>query len=655
MNILREYEHLQLPLLKFLAKQFSSIDAASTEIINLKAILNLPKATEHFVSDIHGEYESFSHVLYNASGILKLKIDKLFHREISAKERRALAMLIYYPEKKLDKLEKQGVDMDEWYHINLLRIIRLSKNISSQYTRSKVRKALPNEFAYIMEELLNEQVDTPHKEKYYEEIIKTMVELGKGREFICAFCYLIQRLAVDRLHILGDIFDRGPRADRVMDILMKYHSIDIQWGNHDILWMGAAAGNEACIANVIRIGCRYDNLQTLEDGYGINLLPLATFALEQYSQTNYKLFVPKGVDPETTENKLIAMMHKAITIIQFKLEAALIETYPEFKMQHRKLLHRIDWETKTITIDGEAYDLSDIDFPSVDKEDPYTLTEAELAVVDRLRTSFTNSSKLQKHIKYLFVKGGMYKVYNQNLLYHGCMLMTQEGEMETIRLGDIEYSGKGYLDQLENIVRDGYFNTRDKGAKRRGEAMMWYLWCGPNSPLFGKNKMTTFERYFIQDTKIWEEIKNPYYTYFTEEQTAHKILELFDIPVEEGHIINGHVPVKIKKGESPIKANGKVLVIDGGFTKAYQKVTGIAGYTLIYDANSIKLASHRPFEGVENAIEQETDIVTTIDVIEKMPQTKKVADTDVGKEIKEQIEVLLMLVEYYQAGRIKEK
>lgn len=655
MNILQECEQLQLPLLKFLANQYPSIDAASTEIINLKAILNLPKATELFVSDIHGEYESFSHVLYNASGILKLKIDELFHREISEKERRALAMLVYYPEKKLDKLEKQEIDRDEWYHINLLRIIRLSKNISSQYTRSKVRKALPSGFAYIMEELLNEQVDTPHKEKYYEEIIKTMVELGKGREFICAFCHLIQRLAVDRLHILGDIFDRGPRADRVMDILMKYHSLDIQWGNHDILWMGAGAGNEACIANVIRIGCRYDNLETLEDGYGINLLPLATFALEQYSHSHYSLFVPKGVESETTENKLIAMMHKAITIIQFKLEAALIDSYPEFELEHRKLLHRIDWEKNTLTIDGQVHSLLDTDFPTIDKENPYALTEGELAVVERLKISFKDSSKLQQHIKYLFVKGGMYKVYNHNLLYHGCILMSEDGQIKTIKLGDSSYSGKEYLDKLEAIVRDGYFKIKDKVAKKRGEAMMWYLWCGPLSPLFGKDKMTTFERYFVQDTKTWEEVKNAYYTYFTEEATAKKILELFDIPVKEGHIINGHVPVKIKKGENPIKANGKVLVIDGGFTKAYQTVTGIAGYTLIYDANSIKLASHRPFEGVEKAVDQETDIVTTVEVVERMSRTKKVDHTDVGEQIKEQIEVLLMLVEYYQTGTIKEK
>ena len=610
-------------------------------------------ATEHFVSDIHGEYESFSHVLHNASGILKLKIDALFHREMSAKTRRALAMLIYYPEKKIDKMEREEVDMDEWYHINLLRIIKLSKNISSQYTRSKVRKALPAEFAYIMEELLNEQIDAPQKENYYEEIIKTSIDLGKAKDFLCAFCYLIQRLAVDHLHVIGDIFDRGPRADKVMNILMDYHSLDIQWGNHDILWMGAAAGNEACIANAIRIGCRYDNLQTLEDGYGINLMPLATLALEYYNDCHYDLFIPKGGDKDNLSNKLVARMHKAITIIQFKLEGQLIDTYPEFNMQDRKLLHRIDWENKQIVLEGITYDLMDTEFPTVDPENPYELTEAEKHVVDRLRYSFRHSSKLQQHVKYLFMKGSMYCVYNNNLLYHGCMLMTDEGDLEEIKLGRKGYKGKAYLDELERIVREGYFNKQNPTNKRRGEAMMWYLWCGKNSPLFGKNRMTTFERYFIDDSRAHVEIKNNYYNHIENEEIAERILESFGVPRGEGHIINGHVPVNIQNGESPIRANGKVLMIDGGFTKAYQRVTGIAGYTLIDDANSIKLASHKPFEGIESAIEQEADIVTTMNIIEKLDYERKVADTDVGKEIKEQIRVLLQLVECYKIGIIK--
>ncbi|MGL6174564.1 MAG: fructose-1,6-bisphosphatase [Cellulosilyticaceae bacterium] len=654
MCTLQKDSHLQLPLLKFLSNQYPTIDAASTEVINLKAILNLPKATEHFVTDIHGEYESFSHVLHNASGILKLKIDKLFQREMSAKSRRALAMLIYYPEKKIDRLEREAIELDEWYHINLLRIIRLSKQISAQYTRSKVRKALPKEFAYIMEELLNEQIDAPHKEKYYEEIIKTIIDLGKARDFLCAFCYLIQRLAVDHLHVIGDIFDRGPRADRVMNILMNYHSLDIQWGNHDILWMGAASGNEACIANVIRIGCRYDNLQTLEDGYGINLLPLATLALEYYSECNYELFIPKGVEKEKLENKLIARMHKAITIIQLKLEGKLIECYPEFKMKDRKLLHKIDWEKRQIILEGTTYDLKDTEFPTVDPSAPYELTAAEKHVVERLKYSFKHSSKLQQHVKYLFMKGSMYKVYNNNLLYHGCILMTDEGVLQEVPLSGKNYKGRAYLDELEKIVREGYFDKQNLENKHRGEAMMWYLWCGKYSPLFGKDRMTTFERYFIKDEIAHHEEKNAYYHYIEQDEIAIKLLESFGVVKGEGHIINGHVPVKIKKGESPIKAGGKVFMIDGGFTKAYQKVTGIAGYTLIYDAKSIKLASHKPFEGIENAIELETDIVTTMDVIEQMDETKKVADTDVGKEIKQQIEVLLRLIACYQSGVLKE-
>jgi fructose-1,6-bisphosphatase-3 len=646
-------ENLHLSLLKFLSKQYPTMDIASTEIINLKAILNLPKGTEHFVSDIHGEYESFSHVLHNASGILKLKIDALFQREMSAKARRALAMLIYYPEKKIDKLEREETDLEEWYHINLLRIIKLSKNISSQYTRSKVRKALPAEFAYIMEELLNEQIDTPHKENYYEEIIRTIIDLGKAKDFLCAFCYLIQQLAIDHLHVIGDIFDRGPRADKVMNILIDYHSLDIQWGNHDILWMGAAAGNDACIANIIRIGCRYDNLQTLEDGYAINLMPLATLALKYYNASPYEIFLPKGSDKDLLDNKFIALMHKAITVIQFKLEGQLIDDYPEFNMQDRKLLHLIDWENKEIILDKVIYKLQDTDFPTIDPKNPYELTEAEKHVVERLRYSFKHSSKLQSHIKYLFRKGSMYCVYNNNLLYHGCMLMTEKGELQEVQLGEKSFKGKAYLDELEKIVRAGYFEKKDQVYKRRGEAMMWYLWCGKYSPLFGKDKMTTFERYLIKEKSAHIEHKNNYYQVIENQKVAEQILESFGIPKGEGHIVNGHVPVNIQKGESPIRANGKVLMIDGGFTKAYQKVTGIAGYTLIDDASSLKLASHRPFEGIEKAIENEEDIITTIKVIQKLDEERKVIHTDVGQKIQEQIEVLFQLVECYKTGVIK--
>ena len=442
-------EKVNMQLLKILGQQYPSIDAASTEIINLKAILNLPKATEHFVSDIHGEYESFQHVLHNASGVLKTKIDKLFQKELPLASRRALATLIYYPEKRIELMEEQNEDMAEWYSINLRRVIRITKSICSKYTRSKVRKALPEQYAYIMEELLNEQVDALNKEAYYDEIIRTIIDLDKAKEIICAFCYLIQRLAVDRLHIIGDIFDRGPRADKVMDTLMAYHSVDIQWGNHDILWMGAAAGNTACMANVIRIGCRYANLASIEDGYGINLLPLATFALEHYKQSDCTLFRPKG-EPykEDMEHQLIAMMHKAITLIQFKVEGQLTKAYPSFKLEHRALLHHIDHTQKTILLEGKVYPLKDADFPTLDPKDPYALTPGEKQVVEKLKSSFINSDKLQRHIRYLFQKGSMYKVYNNNLLYHGCILLTQDGEMEEVVIAGKVYKGKCYLERL---------------------------------------------------------------------------------------------------------------------------------------------------------------------------------------------------------------
>ncbi|PHV71932.1 fructose-bisphosphatase class III [Sporanaerobium hydrogeniformans] len=652
-------EKLNLQLLKFLGRQYPTADAAITEVINLQAILNLPKATEHFISDIHGEYEAFSHVLRNASGVLKPKIDELFMSELSEKERRSLAMLIYYPEKKLEQVIKKEQDMHDWYRLNLFRIIKLCKVISSKYTRSKVRKALPKEFAYIMEELLNEQIDTFNKDKYYNEIIERIVDLNKGKEFLCAFCYLTQRLAVDRLHVIGDIFDRGPRADWVMDAMQNYHSIDIQWGNHDILWMGAAAGNGACIANVIRNACKYANLETLEDGYGINLLPLASFALEYYKETDYSGFLPhmEGMDTvQKDSSKMIALMHKAITIIQFKLEHRLIERCFDPSMKERDLLHKINYGNNTIEIEGKNYQLKNIDFPTINPREPYVLTAEEEQVVERLITSFVQSSKLQEHVRFIFSKGSMYKIYNDNLMYHGCILLEEDGSFKKVELEGKTYWGRGYLDKLEEIVREGYFNEQDNELRRKGQDMMWYLWCGKNSPLFGKDKMSTFERYFIQeDQECAVENKNAYYRYLNEIDLANRILEEFGIRASEAHIINGHVPVQVKHGETPIKAGGKIIVIDGGFTKAYQKVTGIAGYTLIYNSWGLQLASHEPFEGIEKAISSEKDIVTSINIIEYVYKRKRVADTDIGKDIMAQIEALLLLTEHYRLGLLKEK
>lgn len=656
--MVKDHESINIQLLKFLSKQYPTTDMAITEIINLQAILNLPKATEHFVSDIHGEYEAFSHVLRNASGVLKPKIDTLFMSELSEKDRRSLAVLIYYPEKKLEQVIKKEEDINDWYRINLFRIIKLCKVISSKYTRSKVRKALPKEFAYVMEELLSEQIDAHNKEQYYNEIIERIVSLNKANEFMCAFCYLIQRLAVDRLHVLGDIFDRGPRADIVMDIMQDYHSIDIQWGNHDILWMGAAAGSAACIANVIRIACSYSNLQTLEDGYGINLVPLATFAMNYYKNTDYSIFIPttdEEIDTKKDDTELIALMHKAIAIIQFKLEHQVIERCFDDTMKERDLLHRIDFGKQTINIQGITYPLKDASFVTVNPMAPYELTKEEEQVVERLINSFLHSVKLQEHIKFMFSKGSMYNVYNNNLLYHGCILMNENEDFKTVNLEGQEYYGKGYLDKLEKIVRDGYFNLHEAKIRQKGQDMMWYLWCGTNSPLFGKDKMATFERYFIADKTSWIENRNAYYKQLETIKLAQKILVEFGITSEESHIINGHVPVQVKLGETPIKANGKIIVIDGGFTKAYQKVTGIAGYTLIYNSYGLQLASHEPFEGVEKAITSEKDIVTAMNIIEMVYKRKRVKDTDIGKDIMSQIQALLTLVEYYRLGLLKEK
>lgn len=649
---------LHLELLKFLSKQYPTIDSASTEIMNLQAILNLPKGTEHFVSDVHGEYEVFSHVIRNASGVLKLKVDELFMHELSKEERRNLCTLIYYPEQKIELVQKQDTDMNEWYRLTLLRLIKLCKQVSSKYTRSKVRKALPKQFAYIMEELLSENMDVPNKEKYYDEIIQTIVSLHKAEEFICAFCYLIQRLAIDKLHILGDIFDRGPKAAQLMETIMSYHNVDIQWGNHDMLWMGAAAGSAACIANVIRMCLKYNNLATLEDGYGINLMPLATFAMEHYTDTCCDRFLPTvetcKEDPKKTETKLIAMMHKAITLIQFKLEAAIIDRNPNFKMEERKLLHQMNLKEGTFEKDGNIYPLLDTDFPCLDPQNPYTLTEDEQRVLSRLIRSFTNSSRLQEHVKFLFLKGSLYKVANNNLLYHGCMVLEENGDFSEVEIDGQLYSGKNYLDKLEEIVRDSYFLATFDESKQKGQDWMWYLWCGSYSPLFGKDRICTFERYFVEERTLRIEKKNPYYTLIERKDIAEKILTHFQIPLEDGHIISGHVPVQIKKGESPIKADGKVILIDGGFTKAYQNITGIAGYTLIFNSFGLQLATHRPFQGVEKVLTSTEDLVSTMNVVEVTPTRKRVRDTDTGKEIENQIQVLLSLVKHYQLGLLKE-
>lgn len=656
-NGLKKNLEKDLRYLRLLSNQYPTIHSACTEIINLQAIMNLPKGTEHFLTDIHGEYEPFNHVLKNASGVIKRKIGDIFGTTLSQKEIKSLATLIYYPEQKLDLILKDETNLEDWYRITLYRLIEICRHVSAKYTRSKVRKALPPDFAYIIEELLHEYPNRRDKEEYYREIIKTIIKIDRANEFIIALSKLIQRLVVDRLHIIGDIFDRGPGANIVLDTLMNYHSVDIQWGNHDILWMGAAAGSEVCMSTVLRISARYANLDTIEDGYGINMLPLATFAIEFYKNDPCESFKPKPDNIELTdkENMLIAQMHKAIAVIQFKLEGEIIKRRPQFNMNDRLLLEKVNYKDGTIDLYGKTYALNDTNFPTIDPKDPYKLTKEERELVDKLKSSFLNSDKLQKHVRFLFAKGSIYLRYNSNLLYHGCIPLDDDGGFSKIICNGKEYSGKTFLDRMEMLAREGYFYKEDPKAKLYGMDIMWYLWTGPNSPLFGKNRMTTFERYFIKDVETHNETKNPYYKFRDDEKTCNKILEEFGLSSDISHIVNGHVPVKSKKGESPIKANGKLLVIDGGFSRAYQGQTGIAGYTLIYNSYGLLLVSHEPFESTQKAIEEETDILSTTVVLEQVVERKRVGDTDIGEELKSQIKDLEALLAAYRKGLIKEQ
>ncbi len=645
-----------LDYLKLLAKQYPTIDSATTEIINLQAILDLPKGTEHYISDIHGEFESFRHVLKNASGVIRNKINEIYGNSLRESEKKALATLIYYPTEKLDMLDINEREVDDWYRIHLFRLIEVCKRVSSKYTRSKVRKAFPKEFAYILDELLNENEDRINKYDYYNKIIETIIELDRAKSFIVAICNLIQRFAVDRLHIIGDIYDRGPGADIIMDMLKEYHSLDIQWGNHDMIWMGACAGNEALIANVVRITSRYNHLELLEDRYGINLLPLATFAMDTYGSDELAKFMPKGVevtDKNFKELEMSAKIHKAIFIIQMKLEAEIIYRHPEYEMNDRMLLDMIDYKKGTIMIDDVEYPLNSTEFPTIDPENPFILSEEEKSIILRLKRSFMNSMRLNDHVKLLYSKGSMYKVFNGNLLLHGCIPMKDDGSFMDIVIDGALYQGRKALDELDRLARQGYFNN-DPILKEQGLDAMWYLWCGPASPLFGKRKMATFERYFIEDKVTHEEEKNPYYRDREKIEWIDKILEDFGLDKDSSHLVNGHVPVKVVKGESPIKAGGKLLVIDGGFAKAYQKETGIAGYTLIYNSHGLNLVSHEPFESTQKAIIEEKDIVSTVMVLESVRSRRRVADTDTGFELKSQVDDLLQLVNAYRQGYIKE-
>ncbi|MCU4175556.1 fructose-1,6-bisphosphatase [Marinilabiliaceae bacterium N1Y90] len=650
------YGEDELRYLNLLAEKFPTVQAACTEIINLESILNLPKGTEHFLTDIHGEYETFSHVLRNASGMVQKKINAVYEHALSEKTKMQLATLIYYPEEKLEIIIREEKDLENWYAITLRRLIQVARVSADKYTRSKVRKAMSDDFSYVIDELLNEP--NAKKEKYFDRIIKSIIDVDRANHFIVAISKFIQRLLIDRLHIIGDIYDRGPYADKVMDAIQDHHSVDVQWGNHDIVWMAAATGIRASIAAVIRLSARYNNLDTIEDAYGINLLPLATFAMKAYADDPCEPFIPKNTPPEnigSTHINLTSKMHKAIMIIELKLAEEIIRRNPEMEMDDRLLLDKIDYKKGTITLEGKEYELNDKNFPTVNPKKPAELTKEEKELVDKLRFSFINSEKLQRHIKTLFTKGSTYLAYNSNLLYHGCIPLKPDGSFEEVTLFGKKYKGKVLCDQFDLISRRAYFNREHRENNIKARDYMWYLWSGPNSPLFGKKKMATFERYFIDDKTTHKEESNTYYKLRDDKATCCRILEEFGLDPEVSHIVNGHVPVKVTKGESPVKAEGKLFVIDGGMSKPYQKVTGIAGYTLIYDSYSLILAEHRPFESKRKAIQEEVDIISTRSMIEHRTRRISVGDTDIGTNLREQINNLHRLLDVYRKGIVKVK
>lgn len=645
----------ELRYLQRLAELYPTIGKASTEIINLQSILNLPKGTEHFMSDLHGAYEAFSHVLRNGSGAVRKKIDDVFGHTLSNHDKRDLATLIYYPREKIRLVKKTEDDMENWYKITLYRLIEVCKTTASKYTRSKVRKALPHDYAYVIEELITEKAEVLDKEAYYNSIVNTIIEIRRAENFIIALAELIQRLVVDHLHILGDIFDRGPGPHFIMDRLMEYHSLDIQWGNHDVVWMGAAVGQGACIATVLRNSIRYDNLDILEDGYGINLLPLATFALETYKDDPCQNFEIKGsTNYNVLEKELSRKMHKAVSIIQFKLEGQLLMKRKEFHMEDRCLLHRIDPDKGTITMpDGIEYPLKDMNFPTVDWEHPYELTEGEHGVMERLETAFRNCEKLQNHMRFLLDRGGLYKIYNNNLLFHGCIPLKEDGSLKEIEVYGEKYKGRALYDALESYVRRAFFAV-DPEEQEQGRDILWYIWASPNSPLFGKDKMTTFERYFIEDKETHKEKKGAYYRFLENEEVVDGMLKEFGLDPLKSHIINGHVPVHQSEGESPVKCGGKLIVIDGGLCTAYQKVTGIAGYTLIYNSYGLFLAAHEPFTSAEEAVSKGNDIVSSQMAVHYSSKRRLVGDTDNGRALRERIQELESLLDAYRKGTIKE-
>ncbi len=619
--------------LTLLAEKYPTIQTVCREIINLSTILNLPKGTEHFMSDLHGEYEAFYHILNNCSGVIREKVDMLFKDLLSDAEREQICTLIYYPREKLELIRKDIINRREWYREILSELIEIAKTLSSKYTRSKVRKAMPEEFSYIIDELLHAQKDEDDNQVvYHRKILETIIELNNAEEFIVALAALIKRLAVNRLHIVGDIFDRGACADQILDLLMKYHSLDIEWGNHDILWMGAAAGSKACIANVIRNNLKYDNTEILENSYGISLRQLTLFSEKLYPD----------IDP-------MEAAAKEISILMFKLEGQIIARHPEYEMDDRKLLHRINWKQHTIELEGHIYELTETDFPTVDPADAYRLTAEEEAIIDELCMEFVNSSRLSEHIHFLYKKGSMYKTYNGNLLYHGCIPLDDEGNFEGICIDGRMYKGRAYLDYADKTSRRAYLS----GRKQSDLDFMWYLWCGRRSPLCGRN-IKSFERTYIADPSVWQEESDPYYKFYETEKTCNMILREFGLYSPMSHIINGHTPVRTGKGELPVRANGKLMVIDGGFCRSYHKTTGLAGYTLIYNSHGIRIKAHQPFENVYAALRENKDIESDTELVETESERVLVKHTDDGKRIIEDIEGLKKLLNAYRDGSIEQ-
>ncbi|KAG9392626.1 Fructose-1,6-bisphosphatase class 3 [Carpediemonas membranifera] len=666
-----EMQKQKAKYLKILSQQYPTLETAACEAINLRAILGLPKGTEQYVSDLHGAFYSFDHTLRNASGVVRFKIEQAFGMTLSESERAELGMLVYYPEQKMRLIFQAMPEVaarDDWLAVNIYRLVMVARLAASKYTRSKVTKALPKQFSYMINELIHEQETDPDKRTYYTSIIREAIDLGQGASLLVALCRLIQRLAVDHLHVLGDVYDRGSMAHRIMDTLMHFHSIDVAWGNHDMLWMGAAAGSLACICNVLRISLRYNNLDTIENGYGISLLPLATFAMETYADDPCEQFIPKG--EKGMNQRLVSQLHKAIAVMQFKVESTLIDRNPSFDMADRQSLRMVDWENYTITIDGQTYPLKDKVWPTVDPANPTALSEAEIKVLQRLRYSFQSSPGLQEHIRFLFQVGSIYLVKNGDLLFHGCIPVNADGTLIPNRIFGKPLVGVAQLDAFDKAARDGYFlpeitpielaahegdqSTSGHARKQFGQDVAWYLWAGPVSPLFGRSKMATFERYFIEDKAQWKEPGNAYYKLREDEEFVKKILAEFDADVTHGHIINGHVPVRAKDGEMPVKANGRLIAIDGGYCEAYQGETGTAGYTLINDSHGLKLAIHRPFSSRHHAVDTNEDMVTELKIIEKWSHRLRVAETDTGIRLKERVQDLKDLMDAYRAGDLAE-